>query len=198
MRGFEQIPWLYDLAMRALPGLQPWRRELVAEARGRVLEVGCGTGLMLSLYPPDTDLVALDVHREPLERARARGHGAAILHASVERLPFADASFDAVVSGLVFCSVPDPSQGLGEIRRVLKPGGRLLMLEHVQARNRFGRGVLNAVQPVWTTLAGGCHPNRETENIVERAGFVIETDGYRAQGLMRRFSARPAGDAAAD
>lgn len=198
MRGVEQIPWLYDLAMRALPGLHRWRRELVADARGRVLEVGCGTGLMLPMYSPDTELFALDVHREPLERARARSHGAAILHASVESLPFADASFDAVVSGLVFCSVPDPAQGLAEIRRVLKPGGRLLMLEHVQARNRFGRGVLNAVQPVWTTLAGGCHPNRETENIVERAGFVIEIDGYRAQGLMRRFSARPAGDAAAD
>lgn len=198
MRGVEQIPWLYDLMMRALPGLQRWRKDLVADARGRVLEIGCGTGLMLPLYPPDVELVALDVHREPLERARARGHDAVILHASVETLPFADASFDNVVSGLVFCSVPDPARGLAEIRRVLKPSGRLLMLEHVQARNRFGQRLLNTIQPAWTAVAGGCHPNRETEKIVERAGFVIERDGYRAQGLMRRFSALPSADPGAD
>lgn len=191
MRGVEQIPWLYDLSMRALPGLYRWRRELVADALGRVLEVGCGTGLMLPLYPSTVELIALDVHREPLEHARSRGHAAAFMQASVETLPFADASFDAVVSGLVFCSVPDPTRGLAEIRRVLKPDGRLLMLEHVQARGRWGRWLLDAIQPTWTALAGGCHPNRETEHIVERAGFVIERDGYRAQGLMRLFVARP-------
>jgi ubiquinone/menaquinone biosynthesis C-methylase UbiE len=80
---------------------------------------------------------------------------------------------------------------LGEIKRVLRPGGRLLMLEHVQARSRLGARVLDWIQPALTLVSGGCHPNRDTVAAVERAGFVIEPDSFRARGVMRRFSARP-------
>lgn len=189
MRGIEQIPWLYDLSLKCLPGIARWRAELAGRAEGRVLEVGCGTGQMLPLYDQKAEVIAFDPNAEALAYAHRRRPQAALLRASVERLPFADETFDTVVSALVFCSVPDPRLGLAEIRRVLKPNGRLLMLEHVHARNPFGRRILDAMQPPWTWITGGCHPNRDTVERVEAAGFRIESGGYRARGLMRLFSA---------
>jgi ubiquinone/menaquinone biosynthesis C-methylase UbiE len=190
MRGIEQIPWLYDLGMHFMPRIARWRRDLAALAQGDVLEVGCGTGQMLPLYPEATGVVAFDPNRASLDRARRRCPDAGLLVADAQRMPFADGSFDTVVSGLVFCSVPDAARGLAEIKRVLRPGGQLLMLEHVHAGGRFGRRLLDALQPAWTRFTGGCHPNRDTESAVRQAGFRIESEHYRARGLMRRFVAR--------
>jgi len=193
MRGIEQIPWLYDLSMAMMPGIRRWRRSLAELAQGRVLEVGCGTGQMLPLYPETVELFALEPNPDSLERARRRAPRAALSRALAEHLPFPDACFDTVASGLVFCSVPDPARGLAEIRRVLKPDGSLLMLEHVHARSRLGRWLLDTLQPPWTLLTGGCHPNRNTEQSVEDAGFCIERANYMARGVMRHFVARKTG-----
>ncbi|TVQ36456.1 MAG: class I SAM-dependent methyltransferase [Wenzhouxiangella sp.] len=191
MRGLEQIPWLYDGLMRLAPGIARWRADLVAEARGRVLEVGCGTGLALAAYAERVEFaVGVDPARQSLRRAQRRAH-APVICASAHHLPFADASFDTVVSSLVFCSVPDPMAGLAEIRRVLRPDGQLLMLEHVQSTSRFAAFVLDKLQPAWTRISGGCHPNRHTEQLVEEAGFRIQQRPYRARGVMRLFVARP-------
>ncbi len=192
MRGIEQIPWLYDALMVLAPGLERWRGELVADARGRVLEVGCGTGRGLPDYAPDVDLFALEPNFSSLHRAHRRRHDARLVCASAEAVPFADDSFDCVVSSLVFCSVPDADRGLRELKRVLRPNGRLLMLEHVQARSPFWSRVLDGIQPAWTTVTGGCHPNRDTVAAVERAGFVIDAASFRSRGLVRRFVARVA------
>ena len=98
-------------------------------------------------------------------------------------------TFDTVVSGLVLCSVTDPDRALAEVRRVLRPGGALRLLEHV--RDRGVRGALqDLLQPAWTALSGGCHPNRDTEAAVERAGFRIEAESVRRRGTMRRLQAR--------
>lgn len=191
MRGLEQIPWLYDGMMRLQPGLDRWRRKMVATASGRVLEVGCGTGLALRHYPDDLDITGLDPALDALVRARRRVPRITLINGSAQALPFNENSFDCVVSSLVFCSVPDPRQGLAEVRRVLRPEGTLLMLEHVQARSRFGAWLLDSVQPLWTCAAGGCHPNRRTDQLVEQAGFRIDRDSYRARGLFRRFAAHP-------
>lgn len=188
-RGLEQIPWLYDALMWTQPGLKRWREALLSHASGKVLEVGCGTGLTFGHYPEAACLHGLDPAWESLEKAHRRAPEVALVNGSVESLPFADARFDCVVSSLVFCSVPDPDRGLAEIRRVLRPDGRLLMLEHVQARSAIGAWVLDTLQPASTKLAGGCHPNRDTEARVERNGFRIDPGSLQARGVLRSFTA---------
>ncbi len=193
MRGLEQIPWCYDAMCWAYErlGLAPWREWLVAGAGGLTLDVGCGTGRNLPLYTAGVRVVALDPHWDVLQRARRRAPHVPLVQASVEALPFSDGTFDTVVSGLVFCSVGDPRRGLAEVRRVLRPDGRLRMLEHVRSPRPWKARFQDRVQPVWTRLSGGCHPNRDTERAVETSGFAIEEEGRRAKADMRRFSARP-------
>ena len=192
MRGLEQIPWLYDpvCAVMERLGFGPWRRWLVAGARGLTLDLGCGTGRNLPLYPPGVRVVGLEPCWATLQRARRRAPRVPIVQASAEALPFRDGAFDTVVSGLVFCSVPDPRRGLAEVKRVLTPDGRLRMLEHVRATASWKARLQDRAQPFWTWLSGGCHPNRDTELAVETNGFVIEAEGRRVKGEMRRFSAR--------
>ena len=89
--------------------------------------------------------------------------------------------------------MPDPRRGLAEVRRVLRPDGTLRMLEHVRSIKPWKAGLQDRVQPFWTRLTGGCHPNRDTERTVEEAGFRIQPEGRRAKRDMRRFAARPPG-----
>ena len=193
MRGIEQIPWLYDAicAFAERRGLDRWRRGLADGARGRTLDLGCGTGRNLPLCPAGVRAVGLDPALDSLRRARRRAPGVPLVCGSAEALPFRSGAFDTVVSGLVLCSVPDPARGLAEIRRVLSAGGTLRALEHVRSTRRWKAHFQDWVQPVWTRVAGGCHPNRDTERTVERAGFAIEAEGRRAQADVRRFAARP-------
>jgi ubiquinone/menaquinone biosynthesis C-methylase UbiE len=191
VRGFEQIPWLYDaaLALAEFTGLKRWRQWLCEGARGRVLDLGSGTGRNLPLLPPDS--VGVDPALDPLRRARRRAPAARLVQARAEALPFRDATFDTVVSGLVFCSVDDPPSGFREVRRVLRPAGALRMLEHVRSERPWRARVQDLIQPAWTRIAGGCRPNRATERTVEGAGFAIDRDSHRARKNLRRFVARP-------
>ncbi|MGH7349420.1 MAG: class I SAM-dependent methyltransferase [Candidatus Rokuibacteriota bacterium] len=195
MRGVEQIPWLYDAvcAVYEAAGLSRWRHWLVAGARGRVLDLGCGTGRNLPLLPAGGRAVGLDPSWAVLQRARRRAPPVPLVVGSAEALPFRDAVFDTVLSGLVFCSVPDPRRGLLEVGRVLRRDGQLRMLEHVRSTRPWKAWLQRRVQPAWTRLTGGCHPDRDTERAVEGSGFQIEAAGRRAKGDMRRFAARPVG-----
>jgi len=193
MRGVEQIPWLYDACCALIErfGLGRWRRWLVEDAAGRTLDVGCGTGRNLPLYGGHARVTGLDPSRDALLTARRRAPGVPLVQGDAQALPFRDGAFDTVVSGLVFCSVPEPARGLAEIRRVLKPAGTLRMLEHVRATGGLKVLVQDRWQPLWTRLTGGCHRNRETERTVQAAGFRIDAATRRAKGDMRRFVARP-------
>ncbi len=188
----DQIPWLYDAFMAAMEwsGLGAWRRWLVGGALGRALDLGCGTGRDLPLYPTGVRAVAMDPHPQNLRKARRRAPRVPLVRARAEALPFKDGAFDTVVSGLVFCSVADPALALSEVRRVLAPRGALRMLEHVRSRSPSWARVQDLYQPAWTWVAGGCHPNRDTERTVEAGGFAIEQDGRREHDTMRRFQAR--------
>lgn len=192
MRGVEEIPWLYDLGVSLLErlGLGSWRGWLAGGARGLTLDLGSGTGRNLPLFPAGARAIALDPHPDALARARRRAPGVPVVVGRAEALPFRDGAFDTVVSGLVLCSVDDPDTALAELRRVLRPGGTLRLLEHVRHGGLKG-ALQDLVQPAWTALSGGCRPNRETEAAVARAGFDVVPETRRASGSMRRFAARP-------
>lgn len=155
------------------------REEVVAQASGRVLEIGAGTGLNLTHYGDGvSDLVLSEPFGPMATRLRAKlganGPAADVVEASAERLPFEDDSFDAVISTLVLCTVDDQEAALAEAARVLRPGGRLLFIEHVRAdEGRLARWQDRLHGP-WFALGHGCHCNRDTEAAIDRSPLVIE------------------------
>lgn len=158
--------------------LGKWRAELLADLSGEVLEVGAGTGSTLSLYPKAVTRLVLaepDPHMRRRLREKPRPAGVEVSDASLEKLPFDDRSFDAVVCSLVLCSVRDQTAALAEIARVLRPGGRLVFLEHVAADGKPDRLKWQGrIEPVWKHLMGNCHLTRRTEAAIAAAGFEFE------------------------
>lgn len=153
------------------------RRRLVAGLHGTVVEVGAGTGVTFEHYPPEvTRVVAVepDPHlRTHAERAAARAPvPVEVIDGVAETLPLPGGRADAVVFGLVLCTVPDVSGALAEARRVLAPGGELRLLEHVRPAGIPGR-VADRIAPLWGHLGGGCRPNQDTESLVAAAGFDV-------------------------
>jgi ubiquinone/menaquinone biosynthesis C-methylase UbiE len=179
------MPWLmaklYDRMMAGTEEacLRDWRRELLSEAKGEVLEIGAGTGANLTHYPSSVTRLCLaepDPHmRSQLEHKVAAGpRKVEVVDAGAERLPFPDASFDTVVGTLVLCSVQDPAAAIAELYRVLRPGGQLIFLEHVAAQDNPGRlRWQRRFEPLWKRIAGNCHLTRETGAALRRAGFEL-------------------------
>ena len=170
----------YDLFLAASEraGLRARRQRLLSAASGATLEIGAGTGLNLGLYPGGvSELVLSDPSAHMAARMRAKLGADArtrVVEASAERLPFDDDRFDTVVATLVLCTVPEPADALGEVARVLRPGGRFLFLEHVRARQpRLARWQDRLERP-WGFVAAGCHPNRDTGQLLADAGFWID------------------------
>lgn len=182
-RAYDRIAFLYDLydaPMSALGGRRR-RRRLLSRAAGRVLEVGIGTGANLDLYPPGIQLTGIDISAKMLARARRRaarlGSHARLQQADVEQLPFADATFDAVVATWVFCAVADPLRGLREVRRVVRPDGQVLLLEHVRPANPLAACLALFLSPVIRRLIGA-EADRRTEDTVARSGLrIVEAHG---------------------
>ena len=160
--------------------LKEWREELLGQVSGEVLEIGAGTGANIGFYP---DSVARLVLAEPDKYMRAQLEEKIANHSlenitisggTAEQIDAGDESYDYVVASLVCCSLSDPEAGLREIRRVLRPGGSLVFMEHVAAAaGTSRRRWQNIINPFWRRLAGNCHLNRETELTIVKAGFKI-------------------------
>ncbi len=186
----ELFAALYDPLIAPLDslGVRNWRRWATSAAQGRVLEIGIGTGLNLPHYPPIQSLAAVDPNGASLRRAlgRRNGKGEAIglYQARAEHLPFPESSFDVVLGTLVFCTISEPTIALSEVRRVLKPGGTLRLVEHVRLPNSLAGGVQDLVTPLWQHIAGGCHLNRDTLASVRQAGFRVRAARSQLGGLF--------------
>jgi ubiquinone/menaquinone biosynthesis C-methylase UbiE len=155
------------------------RRALVGDLRGRVLEIGCGTGAMFDYYAPAANVVALEPEADFFElavkRAERFGKRIEVVGGNGMALAFENDSFDAVVLGLVLCSVPSVEGVLGEAYRVLRPSGLLRAFEHVRSKDRLAGFLMDACNPLWLRLnKQGCHWNRDPLEAMAQAGFVVD------------------------
>lgn len=172
------------------------RRELMRTVRGTVLEIGAGTGANFRFYPWSRmdQLHISDLTLTESVRSLRGVNGTSVHHheADVQHLPFDDGTFDTVVFTLVFCSVPDPELGLAEVRRVLKPDGTLVFIEHVRPERGLLRRAVEVLNPAWHAFTGECNINRDTLAAIRAAGFTVETVRYGGRGLLVDGVARPA------
>lgn len=172
------LPHLVHLSMRQ-DTFSPYRQRLISSARGRVLEIGVGSGLNLPLYTSAVrHVIGLDTSPRLLSMARKVHPGARVptelIEGSAEALPVDDQSIDTVVSTWTLCSIPDVVAALQEMRRVLKPSGELLFVEHGRSPDEKVRRWQNRLTPLWKRVSGGCHLNRPIRDLLEQAGFRIE------------------------
>jgi ubiquinone/menaquinone biosynthesis C-methylase UbiE len=173
---------VYDRLMASTEraGLADRRAALIADARGATLELGAGTGLNLRHYPDAvTELVLTEPDSHMARRLRSRladaGRPVEVVEAPAERLPLDAARFDTAVVTLVLCTVNQPAQALAEIARVLKPGGRLLFIEHVRADASGLVRWQDRLERPWGWIAGGCHPNRDTVGSLDASALRVES-----------------------
>jgi ubiquinone/menaquinone biosynthesis C-methylase UbiE len=197
------FPRLLDLAMSSRLLRKPRDRTL-APARGRILEIGFGTGMNLTHYPANVKRIEaidpdLDLDRLSMPRIARAAIAVDFHHLDAAHLPFEDARFDTVVSTFTLCSIPDVVHALGEIRRVLKPDGQFLFLEHGRAPDAGVARWQDRLNEAWKPLAGGCHLNRPVRTLVEEAGLTLDrAEAYylrrapRFLGYLTEGVARPA------
>ncbi|HEU0023285.1 MAG TPA: class I SAM-dependent methyltransferase [Thermoleophilaceae bacterium] len=202
MAGNRIFAAIYDrlLAATEEAGLSDMRAELLGSASGRTLEIGAGTGLNLAHYPDAVTALVLtepDPHMAKRLRSRLQASpptvgSVEVVEAGAGELPFEDGSFDTVVGTLVLCTVRDPTRAVADIRRVLRPGGRFLYLEHVRDEAGTRRaGWQDRVERPWAWVAGGCHPNRDTGRLIASAFEVAEPQRGELPGSGIEYIVKP-------
>ncbi len=195
-RSYDRIARVYDLieGRAEKSRLGKWRRVLWSRVEGKkILEVGAGTGTNFPYYPEGTEITAIDLSEGMLWHAREkvaqRGLKIDLRQMDVQHLDFADNTFDSVVASFVFCAVPDPVQGLREVRRVLKPGAKLVMLEHVLSERPFVARIMNLVNPLTAGMMGE-NINRRTVEHVGSSGLIVEKVTDVSSDIFKLIEAR--------
>ncbi|HKZ93047.1 MAG TPA: class I SAM-dependent methyltransferase [Candidatus Bathyarchaeia archaeon] len=190
---YDRVARFYD----ALTAVVEWfvsrnRRLLLRQARGSILEVGVGTGSSFKDYPRGKRIVAVDISRGMLSRAEAKTKNyegvVNLRREDVQRLSFGNGTFDTVFTSCVFCSVSDPLKGLGELHRVLRSGGKLLMVEHVRSRGKVLGWVMDKLNPM-VARYGVDNINRDTVDVLRKVGFRIEHDRNLAYDVVKAIVA---------
>lgn len=172
-------PWIAAILDVAMRPMYPARRLVVPAASGEVLEIGVGTGLNLPLYDAARvrRVTAIDPDPHMLRRARERAAVAPVpvdlVQAAAERIPYADGRFDTVLVTWTLCTVENPSATLAEVRRVLRPGGRLVFIEHTRSVQPALARAQRGLTPLWRRLLGGCHLDRPAVDLVRTSGLVV-------------------------
>jgi ubiquinone/menaquinone biosynthesis C-methylase UbiE len=194
------LPRLCDFAMRN-KRLMPYRERVISAAEGRVIEIGVGSGLNLPFYRlPVREILALEPAPMLVAMARRAPHSGipvSFIEASAEAIPLDDHSVDTVVTTWTMCSIPQAATALGEMRRVLRPGGKLLFVEHGLAPDESVRRWQDRLTPAWRCISGGCHLNRPIRAMIEGAGFRVDRletgymPGLKPMAFMYEGSARP-------
>lgn len=195
-KRYNRVARVYDLEQAIEEPLIFGRLRKVlwaeAPATGQILEVGTGTGVNMRYYPPGATITAIDISDRMLAKARARAErnniAVKLALMDAQALDFADNTFDAVVATCVFCSVPDPIAGLREVRRVLKPGGKLLLLDHVRSGNAVAGKAMDLLNPIVVRMSGA-NINRRTVDNVRAAGFSDLNVSSHMLGIVKRIQA---------
>ena len=190
-KRYDRQAGLFDFVEAPIEALafKRLRKRLWSDVHGeRILEVGVGTGKNLPYHPQGSRSVAVDLSPRMLGHAARKadrlGRDVDLVLADAQRLPFRDGAFDAAAATFVFCSVPDPVQGLREVRRVVRQGGDLHLLEHVRSRNPIVGRLMDWTNPLWVRVCGA-NINRDTVGNVERAGFELDGVESRMFGIVK-------------
>lgn len=177
------LPKLINLVMKS-PDFYKLRQQLIPMASGKVIEIGIGSGLNLPFYSPDVQVTGVDPSLElqeyAVEVARESNMAVDFIARGCEEIPVPDNQFDTAVITWTLCSVPDPSLALAEVRRVLKPEGRLIFSEHGLSPHAPVARWQKRINPVWRKIGGGCNLDRKTDELIEQNGFKFSdlTEGY--------------------
>jgi len=176
-KRYDRISKVYDIFEQPMEimALKKWREEVAKDLKGKVLEVGVGTGKNIPYYPDDIEVTAIDFSEKMLAKATRKANElnkkVKLIHMDAQNMDFPDNTFDTVFTTCVFCSVPDPVKGLEEIRRVCKPDGKIIMIEHVRSEKKVLGLIMDTLNPLTVNLYGA-NINRRTVNNIGMAGFT--------------------------
>lgn len=193
--GYDRVAKVFDYLRGG--DMKRWatpQQSLFEHMSGKVLYVGTGTGQEIVNFPPGLNITAIDLSIKMLEKAKPRADAydgkIRLKTMDTHQLAFADNSFDTVVAVCVFCTVTDPVQGLKEIKRVLKPNGKLIMFEHVMSRNPV-YGLILRIMSIFTVAIEGTHLDRDTVDNIHKAGFTVEKEQNAYLDIVKALIAKP-------